>query len=269
MTLTRTSPPFLISTLNPLQDAWFALDVQRQAMWESHSTQVMHHVLERRRQRHASAKPVFVDVGANHGWFSLLAASLGWAVSAFEALPSVVREFRRSVRLNALDESVQIHLAIATADSRKTLWVHPFVLGPSPTAYVTKAPKTHALSGAGARSVEIRSMRVDEGVALHGHSLSMVGVIKVDVEGCEIDAFRSASKVFEHAKPEVFLEVCPSLLKRCETTHEDELEIWRRLLRLKYTMLVYWHDNQRPAVQFKAKNRRIVQPYGRALFCCR
>jgi FkbM family methyltransferase len=276
VTVSRTEPPFLISTLNPLQDAWFALDVQKQGMWEVHSTQVMHHVFERMRQRPSVASAtasaqqlVFVDVGANHGWFSLLAASVGWAVSAFEALPNVVREFRRSVLLNALDDSVKIHLAIATTDSRKSLWVHPFVLGPSPTAYVTKAPRNKdTIPGAPARSVEIPSIRVDDGIGLHGHSLSAVGVIKVDVEGCEIDAFRSASKVFEHARPEVFLEVCPSLLKRCETTREDEREVWRLLLRLKYTMLVYWHDARRPAVQLKAETRRIVHPYGRARFRC-
>jgi hypothetical protein len=39
-------------------------------------------------------------------------------------------------------------------------------------------------------------------------------------------------------------------------------------LRLKYTMLVYWHDARRPAVQLKAETRRIVHPYGRARFRC-
>jgi hypothetical protein len=52
---------------------------------------------------------VFYDVGANVGSYTLLAATAGARVHAFEPSPPTAARLRRNVALNALEERVQVH----------------------------------------------------------------------------------------------------------------------------------------------------------------
>jgi hypothetical protein len=68
-----------------------------------------------------------------------------------------------------------------------------------------------------------RQVRAD-GVALPAEA-GAVAVVKIDVEGCEINALLSARKHFAPpagvAPPELFIELCPYLFERCATTVRD------------------------------------------------
>ena len=50
----------------------------------------------------------FVDIGANVGSYSMLAAATGAEVMAFEPIPATCRWLQRNVAVNALDESVHV-----------------------------------------------------------------------------------------------------------------------------------------------------------------
>ena len=78
----------------------------------------------------------------------------------------------------------------------------------------------------------------------------VVAAMKIDVEGCEIDALLSASGYLGNAascrqgvaRPELFLEVCPYLFARCGTTHAEERRAWGLLAEHGYRLLVNHHD---------------------------
>ncbi len=66
---------------------------------------------------------VFVDIGANHGYFSMLAAALvgpGGHVAAFEPNPDVFAQLEAHIRLNGFeDRVVPIRAALGAAPSRR------------------------------------------------------------------------------------------------------------------------------------------------------
>jgi len=264
----RTQPNFLISTLDPLQDAWFSHDIQKHGMWEVHSTQLFHHVVGLINKKHGSKDGVVVDIGANHGFFALYAAAMGLKVSAWEAVPSIAAKLKESVILNGWADRLFVSNSIITTKTNKKLWVSPFVLGPSPTAYVRFDNKKADHEMYDKLLLEVEGVRTDKGVKDHGFDLNDVRVLKIDVEGCELDALLSATEILTASgpKPELFVEICPHILTRCQTTHADEVRAWKLLLTLKYAMRVYWHDAGNIRADFAKESVSVTSFDGKVPF---
>jgi len=67
--------------------------------------------------------PLVVDVGANLGWFTLLAASYGCRVISFEILPKAVQLIRLSLELNHFTDRVQLyHLGMSHISGNLTVY---------------------------------------------------------------------------------------------------------------------------------------------------
>lgn len=56
----------------------------------------------------------FVDVGANVGYYSMMAADAGLDVSAVEPIPHIAKMVEASSRLNRFDDRVAVHQAVLT-----------------------------------------------------------------------------------------------------------------------------------------------------------
>ncbi len=119
---------------------------------------------------------LFVDVGANVGTYSLLAASAGAEVIAFEpgeALPAL----HDNIRLNALQQRIEVHeAAVAATDGA--------------VRFTTGRDTMNKIDESGDASVP--SVRLDSVLASRTPML-----IKVDVEGRESDVLRGAPRALE------------------------------------------------------------------------
>eukprot|EP00971_Amphidinium_carterae_P064668 1281463-Amphidinium_carterae.2 len=133
MVMVDASPRFAVVTLDPKSDTRFSYQLHHLGYWEPGSTALLERTLARSRL----ATRVVVDVGANLGWFTLLAASKGASVIAFEPVPQHCRKLEQSVALNQFaDRVVLVERAVARKEDEMKL--HVFEIGPSPTAYVTE-----------------------------------------------------------------------------------------------------------------------------------
>jgi len=119
--------------------------------------------------RPLSDNPVVVDLGGNHGDFSVLVAKQWNArVFAVEANPSLAANFPK-------DDRVQItHAAIAASDG-----VGDFS--------VADHSEWSSLGKKSESSVQVRTISL--GTLLKESNLDFVDVVKVDIEGAEIDLF--------------------------------------------------------------------------------
>lgn len=119
---------------------------------------------------------VFVDIGANIGYDSLLAASLGADVVAVEAAPStfgrLVGNLDRNPDLGCRVRAVNV----AVSDRPGELDLYEF--GPSNTGATTTIAARH-----GTRCATVRAARL--GDILTAAERSAVRLIKMDVEGAE------------------------------------------------------------------------------------
>jgi len=149
----------------------------------------------------------FVDVGANIGVYSLLAASVvgdKGCVHAFEPSPTAAARLRENVSLNRL-ANVEVHkVAVGALEGQIQ-----FATGTDVTDHV--APTSELDEGGSEPGViHVESTRLD--TALAGVKVALV---KIDIEGAELDAFRGAEALLRSRNPAVWqFELKDHLLRR-------------------------------------------------------
>ncbi len=151
--------------------------------------------LSRRVVELASAGGLFVDVGANLGYFSLL-----WAAGhpdnrcvAFEASATNVDLLRRNVRRNGFEQRIHV-LPVAAGESRGTVRFDPGPLEQTGWGGI-------AASGA-TDGVLVEMVRVDEVIGDE-----QVALLKIDIEGAEAWALKGCDRLLkQHAVRELWFE---------------------------------------------------------------
>lgn len=148
------------------------------------------------------------DVGANVGFFSLLAARLGGRVIAFEPLPRNAAVLRRHVEMNDSDVTVE-EAAIFDRSGLES-----FVEADSVS-----------MGRLGEGTLFVRTTTIAEAASIHG----VPDLVKMDIEGGEVVALTAAEDFLSAHRPTLFLsthgwnrhETCMALLARCGYTVTD------------------------------------------------
>jgi len=157
---------------------------------------------------------VFVDVGANVGWYTMLASTIigeGGHIHAFEPRKPTVDYLQRTVALNDLDNLVS---------------VYPIGLSNEPKAekLMWGAGSTNG-GGASFSRGDISEEMVYQQIEvqpLDCLSLEHVAVIKIDVEGAEPLVAEGARTTVERDRPIILTEVLPSQLHRVSRCSPDD-----------------------------------------------
>jgi FkbM family methyltransferase len=125
-----------------------------------------------------------IDAGANTGVYAVQQARRGARVYAFEPNPDCFRRLRKAVQANGLEGQVNaFHRALGAAPGRAQLFLPAGV-----TTMGSLRPEwTPALCGP-AVAVEVETLA--DVVSRHG--IARVDLLKVDVEGFELDVLRGA-----------------------------------------------------------------------------
>jgi FkbM family methyltransferase len=134
---------------------------------------------------------VVYDIGANVGFYSLLAAKCVGStgrVFAFEPLPENLSYLRRHVALNGLANATVCPVAVSDVAG-----VLHFTPG--------KNRSTGHLDVAG--DLEVKALSLDDFVIVEKNPHPQI--IKIDVEGAEVRVLRGAQRVLETHRPLIFL----------------------------------------------------------------
>lgn len=165
----------------PLRGAQWIVGSGRKAYWfgtyESHFQRLLCDELD--------SRSVFFDIGANAGFYSLLAARMGAAVFAFEPFPANAAFVRRHAALNRFQISVQ-ELALSNYDG----------IG----SFVGSGAVGHIAS----KGIPIKVAKLD---SLISAGLPSPSHIKMDIEGAELEALRGAEHCIRTHRPKIFLAV--------------------------------------------------------------
>jgi FkbM family methyltransferase len=146
-----------------------------------------------------------LDVGANVGWFSLCLAHHGAYVYAFEPLDSHVAALRENISLNGLAKRIEV-VQTAVGAEPGTLVLYTFPGTSTDHATATRMGRTDCV----ATPCEITSL--DAWVNRSG--VGRVSLLKVDVEGHELEVFRGAAHLLgNESAPLVAFEVSPANLR--------------------------------------------------------
>lgn len=143
------------------------------------------------------ARGIVVDVGANAGLLTAVAAIRAPLVIAFEPVPQSYDWTRANLARNRLSHKVDLR-AQAVADHTGTTEFH-IPLGDVPSS---ASLGTEGFRGADGSVVEVPVTTLDE--ALDGHS--DIALIKIDVEGHEPAVLAGAEDTVERSRPNIIVE---------------------------------------------------------------
>jgi FkbM family methyltransferase len=153
-----------------------------------------------------------LDIGANVGAYTLMFAT--WVgrrgrVFAFEPAPRACEGLRAHVRLNDLDERVTVlQTAIAASAGDAAFAVHPSG-GASSLAPASVDRGTR---------ISVATETVDNVCRTYG---LLPAVIKIDVEGAELDVLRGARNTLTLPGLHVFVEFHPAAWRRAGISRSD------------------------------------------------
>ena len=190
-------------------------------IYEPHVTQAVRRVLQ--------PGMSFLDIGANIGYFTLLARSTvgsGGRVYAFEPSSSNCALLQLNLQLNEFDDVEVFPYALANV-SRLFVYDHQGSNG-------TLGELPDNLTGLASRTM-LRSVVFDQVL-----SPERCDVIKIDVEGAEWMALQGALKTIRRHHPAIFSEFSPDGLRRTsKVTGTEYLEF---LFREGYRVSVIQND---------------------------
>ena len=145
------------------------------------------------------------DVGAYRGWYTALASKIVGSdghIYSFEPEPTNFRMLLKVISLNKLRNVTPFRLALSDKDGLETLYVSP------------KYPTMHSIvMKRGNKSINVSARELD--TLVKTGEISRLDLIKIDVEGAELEVLKGASTTIERIKPILSIEV---------NHYENELE---------------------------------------------
>lgn len=149
----------------------------------------------------------FVDVGANYGFYSLLAAlwNPGLRIVAFEPVPDIHQGLLRNIRLNELERQViAVPAALSDASGRSHMYL--------PNSTVQDVESTGTLvedswqSKKNSLTVPIETIKFDDFEEQHPMKVELV---KIDVEDYEANVLQGMRSVIQRDRPFLVCEILP------------------------------------------------------------
>jgi FkbM family methyltransferase len=150
-------------------------------------------------QRHLRARMTFYDVGANIGFFSLLAARLmgkEGRVVVFEADPEIAARLREHV--------VRNEFGWIRAEE-KAVWSEPRTVFFARTDPATSPDRGlgHVVSSGGGDTIRVSGVSLDD----YARPQAAPDFLKCDVEGAEVEVFRRAERLLKEKRPGIICEM--------------------------------------------------------------
>jgi len=147
----------------------------------------------------------FIDVGANHGSYALIALQLvgsAGRIIAFEPQPRLAEVVCESLRANGAGNWTVHQLACSDKDGSATFVIPAWQSGSA--SLFARETDAFALG----RTIEVRTAPLDS--VIDRSSLGGRVVLKMDVEGSELAALRGARQLIKSCQPTILLEVNPT-----------------------------------------------------------
>jgi len=187
-------------------------------------------------------RDIFIDLGANIGYFSMLAARAVGAkgqVFSFEPEERNFKYLTRNKELNNYSQMKPLNMAVSNKKGRVKLYICPYDTGHHTIQQaegITSYTTTTALSYEANKIsyIEIETITLDEFLTSEG--VSRVDFIKMDVEGAELLALQGMDKTIKRNENiKMIIEFFPLLLDKMESSPREFL----RMLSEKYGFQLY------------------------------
>jgi FkbM family methyltransferase len=147
---------------------------------------------------------VFLDVGANVGYFSLYAAinDPTARVFAFEPVKELFEKLEKNISINHLENIQPIRAAVGERNEEKEMF-----LSGDDNKGMSSFRKPENFSG---KTEKVKVMSIDDWLVVSG--IGRIDVIKMDIEGSELAALKGMKKTLQSIRPLLIVEINPGTL---------------------------------------------------------
>ncbi len=164
---------------------------------------------------------VVFDVGGNIRQITLLAAKRAsrGSVHVFEPASDNYQRLLTNVEINRLQNVVPNHNAVSNQNGSLVIY--------APRTYNTGAISVYPDAVQETDSETVQAIRLDDYVA--SNHVTRVSVIKIDVEGAEMDVLEGGTDLLRQYRPQVLMEVTVEILARAHRTPKQVFDFWQDL----------------------------------------
>jgi FkbM family methyltransferase len=157
---------------------------------------------------------VFVDAGANVGWYTMLASTIigeGGHIHAFEPRHPVVDYLQRTVALNSLENLITVHSIGLSNEKKSEILMWDPISGNGGNAWLARdgvAPDRES------QKIEVQPF--------DSLNLGRIDIIKMDVEGAEPFLLEGAKGTIDRDRPIIVTEIFPfqlELVAKCSSEY--------------------------------------------------
>lgn len=175
-------PAYWINTHDPVnQDAYVSASVHHGKTWDPYIWDVFVRVLE------TGSEHIVVDIGANLGYFSLMAASMGARVIAFEPMNRNMGKLASSVARNGFEHKIVMFQNAVSDESGRVVHIQETDVSNQGNGYITEREwRAEGIYG----QDFVETVRLDDVVGSRD-----VTLMKIDVEGFEGAVLNGAPKL--------------------------------------------------------------------------
>jgi FkbM family methyltransferase len=226
----------------PASDRSIVPHMLRDRSWEPHLTRYL--------LRELRPADVFVDVGANIGYFVTLCAPLVSRVVAFEPVTANCRYCASNIALNQLT-NVELH--------QMGLWHEEATLPLRGDLQGVNAAIAPSQDVAGPEFVRLAPL--DGLLASNEITLSRLDVLKMDIEGAEVSALSGMRATIERFRPRIVMELNPPMLATFGKVIDD---VWQWLRAFDYQVHAFapWQEQDPVPVADLEDLKRLCPPEG-------
>lgn len=160
--------------------------------WEPETFEVLN--------KYCAPGKTFIDIGAWNGVCSIYASSLGAECRAVEPDPEALKYLQANIKLNEANVRVY-NVCIAGKDGVVSLNTQAS-FGNSMSSIVDR--------GSAVASTSVRAVTLETFVRLAKIDMAQVCLVKIDIEGGEVDLIAQAAEFLAKHKPVVYLSLHPS-----------------------------------------------------------
>ena len=178
-------------------------------------------------------RPLFVDVGSNCGFYSLMAAAHGLQVDAYDLQPTCAQHVATSVAHNRWSQRIQVYWTGMSDGNSQLFDGSTFGTGCFGAFPARPGPLDE---GSGLQRVSVPLTSIDQHYNVH----RPIHFLKADTEGNEIKVMQGARKSFEqHIIQNAIIEFTPSFWKDQGYQKKDAVDALCEILNFGYH--ISWH----------------------------
>jgi len=160
---------------------------------------------------------LFMDIGANVGHFTLVAAQRvgpSGRVVAVEPNPSVAEQLRQNIARSGLSNVAVVEAACSGANERRS-----FYLADASGIGTTGGSSFSRQNAETDTCVEVACLTVDQ--LVESTKTTHVDLVKIDVEGAEMSVLRGMTGTLKRFRPRLITEIHPKKLESFGTNPAD------------------------------------------------